>query len=151
MSDDDGFRPPARLRELTQWQISKVATLGARITGSRMHSGGRADFAVLAALEEYGALSQAELGRRLGLDRNDVNGVINRLAAAGGLERATDPTDRRRNVITMTPAGVGQLEELLAQADAVQRELLQGLDHDEQRQLRSLLAKVLASHAPQPA
>jgi len=40
---------------------------------------------------------------------------------------------------------------LLAQADAVQRELLQGLDHDEQRQLRSLLAKVLASHAPQPA
>ncbi|UFS57540.1 MarR family winged helix-turn-helix transcriptional regulator [Subtercola endophyticus] len=151
MPDDDAPLPPTRLRDLAQWQVSKVSTLGARLTATRMPLHGRADFAILAALDEYGALSQAELGRRLGLDRNDVNGVINRLASAHQVVRKTDPTDRRRNIITLTAAGAVYLAELEAHADDVQHELLHALDDDEQRQLRDLLAKLLAGHTPQPA
>ena len=148
---DDALRPPARLRELASWQTNKVSTLGARLTARRMPLGARADFAVLAALEEHGPLSQAEIGRRLGLDRNDVNGVVNRLQGRQQIDRQPDPADRRRNVVTLTATGRRYLAELQEHADAVQDELLAGLDADERRQLQSLLAKLLDSHQPQPA
>jgi DNA-binding MarR family transcriptional regulator len=145
------LQPPARLRGLASWQASKVSTLGARLTAQRMPLGARADFAVLAALEEYGALSQAELGRRLGLDRNDVNGILNRLDSGRLVDRQPDPADRRRNVVTLTAAGKRQLAELQRHADAVQDELLAGLDAKERRQLHVLLTKLLERHQPQPA
>ena len=151
MPDEDAQLPPALLRDLTQWQLSKVSTLGARLTASRMPLHGRADFAVLAALAEYGPLSQAELGRRLGLDRNDVNGVVNRLTTAKDVDRNVDPSDRRRNVVTITIAGSEYLDHLGVAARDVQNELLHALDDEEQAQLRGLLSKVLAGHAPQPA
>jgi DNA-binding MarR family transcriptional regulator len=144
-------QPPARLRSLVSWQTGRVATLGTRLTGRRMPLGARADFAVLAALEEYGALSQAEIGRRLGLDRNDVNGILNRLERDGRVQRRADPADRRRNVVTITDVGVRYLEEIQAHADDVQAELLGALDESERRQLQALLAKVLDGHQPQPS
>ncbi|MFJ5306852.1 MarR family winged helix-turn-helix transcriptional regulator [Streptomyces sp. NPDC088350] len=152
MADTDhASRPPARLRELASWQAGKVSTLGARLTAQRMPLGARADFAVLAALEEYGALSQAEIGRRLGLDRNDVSGIVNRLEGCHRVDRQADPANRRRNAVTLTATGRRHLDELQQHADAVQAELLAGLDAAERRQLHSLLAKVLDSHQPQPA
>lgn len=145
------MQPPARLRALASWQAGKVSTLGARLTASRMPLGARADFAVLAALEEYGPLSQAELGRRLGLDRNDVNGILNRLEGGRHIERHLDPADRRRNIVTVTVDGSRHLEELQEHADAVQDELLAGLAPAEREQLQALLGKLLAGHRPQPA
>jgi MarR family transcriptional regulator, lower aerobic nicotinate degradation pathway regulator len=147
----DAPQPPARLRGLASWQASKVSTLGARLTARRMPLGARADFAVLAALEEYGSLSQAEIGRRLGLDRNDVNGVLNRLEGCHQVDRQADPADRRRNVVTLTAAGRLHLEEIQQHANAVQDELLAGLDATERGQLRALLAKLLDGHKPQSA
>lgn len=147
----NSIQPPARLQTLVSWQVSKVSTLAARLTAQRMPLGARAACAVLAALEEYGSLSQADLGRRLGLDRNDVNAVINRLQAAENISRRADPSDRRRNIIDITTAGQTHLESILRQADEVQRELLAGLLPSEQEQLSALLAKLLNSHAPQPA
>lgn len=145
------LQPPARLRGLASWQANKVATLGARLTAQRMPLSARADFAVLAALEEYGALSQAEIGRRLGLDRNDVSGILTLLESGRRVDRQADPANRRRNLVTLTAAGRQYLEELQQHADTVQAELLAGLDRTEQRQLQSLLAKLLDSHAAQPA
>lgn len=147
---DEPIRPPARLRASASWQANKVANLGARLTAARMPPGGRVDFAVLAALEEYGPLSQADLGRRLGLDRNDVNAVLNRLQSQHHVDRQPDPADGRRNVVTMTPAGEEQLAELQRHADAVQQELLRGLDAGDRRRLQALLAQVLQAHPTQP-
>jgi DNA-binding MarR family transcriptional regulator len=152
MADTEQVWPaPARLRGLASWQANKVSTLGARLFARRMPLGARADFAVLAALEEYGALSQADIGRRLGLDRNDVNGILNRLENHGQAARQPDPGDRRRNVVTLTDTGRRYLGELQEHADVVQDELLAGLDRTERRQLQSLLAKLLDGHPPQPA
>ncbi|PNG89729.1 hypothetical protein SMF913_25194 [Streptomyces malaysiensis] len=111
----------------------------------------RSDFAVLAALEEYGALSQADLGRRLGLDRNDVSGIVTRLQTGGHLDRQADPGDRRRNLVTINQAGRRYLEQIQRNADKAQAELLSSLDEDERRQLHALLVKVLEGHKPEPA
>lgn len=143
--------PPARLRALVSWQTSRVSTLGARLFAQHLPLGARADFAVLATLEESGSLSQADIGRRLGLDRNDVNAVLNRLQELQAVEREPDPADRRRNIVTLTAAGREYLEEVQAKADAVQNHLLEALEPDEQRQLQVLLEKLLQGHGPQPA
>lgn len=151
MSDADDLQPPARLRALTSWQANKVSTIGARTTARHMPLTARSDFAVLAALEEYGALSQADLGRRLGLDRNDVSGIVTRLHTGGHVDRQADPGDRRRNLVTITPAGIRYLDEIQDHADRAQAELLAGLDPDERRHLHALLAKTLSAHRPQPS
>lgn len=145
------IQPPARLQTLTSWQVSKVSTLAARLTAARMPLSARTDSAVLASLEEYGPLSQAELGRRLGLDRNDVNAVLNRLQAAARISRQPDAADRRRNVISITTPGKNYLDEIFRHVDEVQTELLAGLTFAERQQLNALLTKLLESHAPQPA
>ncbi|GAA0484473.1 hypothetical protein Ade02nite_87650 [Paractinoplanes deccanensis] len=143
--------PPALLRTLVSWQTGRVSTLGARLTAARMPLEARSDFAVLAALQEYGELSQAELGRRLGLDRNNVNGIVTRLENNGHVERRVDPADRRRNIVDATDAGLRYLDDLNARALDVQDELLIALDPGERQQLQALLEKVLASHPAQPA
>jgi MarR family transcriptional regulator, lower aerobic nicotinate degradation pathway regulator len=148
---DDGLQPPARLRRLASWQANKASILGARMTARHMPLTARADFAVLAALEEYGELSQADLGRRLGLDRNEVSGIATRLERDGYIDRQADPANRRRNVVTLTDSGRRYLEEIQRHADAAQDELLAGLNPAEREELNALLAKLLASHRPQPA
>jgi MarR family transcriptional regulator, lower aerobic nicotinate degradation pathway regulator len=148
---DDGLQPPARLRRLTSWQANKVSTLGARMTARHMALTARSDFAVLAALEAYGELSQADLGRRLGLDRNDVSGIVTRLESGRHVDRQADPGNRRRNVVTITASGKRYLEEIQRHADAAQDELLVGLRPAERQQLNELLAKLLNSHGAQPA
>ena len=148
---DDGLQPPDRLRRLTSWQANKASILGARMTARHMPLTARSDFAVLAALEQYGPLSQADLGRRLGLDRNDVSGIVARLASGRHVDRQADPANRRRNVVTLTASGKRYLEEIQRHADAAQDELLVGLSTTERQQLSELLAKLLNSHRAQPA
>jgi DNA-binding MarR family transcriptional regulator len=148
---DDEMQPPARLRRLTSWQVHKASTLGARITARHMPLPARAEFAVLAALDEYGPLSQADLGRRLGLDRNEVSGIVTRLQRDHCIDRRVDPDNRRRNVVTLTVHGTQRLEEIQKYADAAQDELLAGLTSAERQQLSALLAKLLDTHGPQSA
>lgn len=150
MAEHDATQPPARLRALLSWQVNKANIVGARLTGAKMPATGRADFAVLAAVEEYGPISQADLGRRLGLDRNRVNGIATRLDDSGCIIRATDLSDRRRNTVTITPRGHRYLEELQAATDAAQEELATNLSAAESAQLRKLLAKLLEAHPGLP-
>jgi DNA-binding MarR family transcriptional regulator len=149
MSDE--MAAPARLRSLASWQAGRVATIGARLTAARMPLEARSDFAVLAALTEFGALSQADLGRRLGLDRANVNGIVTRLERDGLLQRSPDAEDRRRLLLTPTPEGSSRLDDLEHRAHQVQDELLAPLDDHEREQLRLLLDKVLDAHPAQPA
>ncbi|MDE3206133.1 MAG: MarR family transcriptional regulator [Acidobacteriota bacterium] len=150
-SGGDGWQPPARLRRLASWQANKVSVIGARITARHMPLRTRSDFAVLAALEEYGALSQADLGRRLGVDRNEISGVVTRLETGRHVDRQPDPADRRRNVVTLTASGRSYLEQIQEHADAAQEELLAALDPAERLRLNRLLTKLLSIHRDHPA
>ena len=62
-------------------------------------------FTVLVALAEIGPASQAELGRRLWIDRKNMVAVIDDLEAAGLVERTPDEQDRRRNAVRLTRGG----------------------------------------------
>src|SRR6478672_2530584 len=59
-------------------------------------------YRLLAALDQYGPGSQADLGRHTGIDRSDVVAALNELAAGGFIRRDPDPADHRRNVVSVT-------------------------------------------------
>jgi DNA-binding MarR family transcriptional regulator len=97
---------------------------------------------ILAALDQYGASSQADLGRRAGIDRSDVVATLDDLAAAGLAARSRDPRDARRNVVMLTEEGKQELERLLGVVDEVQERVLEPLSAAERRSLLRLLRKL---------
>ncbi|HEY1178369.1 MAG TPA: MarR family transcriptional regulator, partial [Phytomonospora sp.] len=107
----------------------------------------RYHYSVLAALAEYGAMSQAALGRHSHLDRSDVAALVAELGERGRIDREPDPADRRRNIVTITPAGERFLAELDALVAEGQDELLAPLDAGERERLSELLGRVVAHHA----
>src|SRR3954447_8328431 len=136
---------PDRLKRLPSWLLSEAARRGhVLVTDGFAEEGLRTPhFTVLVALSELGPSSQAELGRRLSIDRKNMVGVINVLESLGMVERTADEQDRRRNAIRLTPAGVDVLARLNARADAAQDALLAPLSETERRELERLLRKLL--------
>jgi DNA-binding MarR family transcriptional regulator len=136
---------PARLRSKPSWLIAKISAQAHRLIAEVMTAaGGRAyHFVVLAALDEFGPASQMEIGQRCGIDRSDMNAMVNELADQGLVVRSVDPGDRRRNVIMATPAARQRLEELDAILSKVQDDLFGGLSAAERQQLTELLARAL--------
>jgi DNA-binding MarR family transcriptional regulator len=140
---------PARLRDKPTWLISHVATNAHRLMTERLAAVGARGyhFRLLAALAEFGPSSQASLGRRTGMDRSDVVAAVNELARRDLLRRASDPADRRRNVVTITKKGAAYLEQLDSVLAGVQDELLAPLSPAERAQLTGLLGRVLGSRS----
>ena len=130
--------------------MTRAAARAHRLVSEGMASAGARGYhyRLLAALAESGPASQAELGRRSSIDRSDVVASVNELAGAGFVERTADPADRRRNVVTMTPAGTEQLRRLDGVLADIQDELLAPLSAGERDQLTRLLVRLLDHHAP---
>ncbi len=99
-------------------------------------------FRLLAALEQHGPCSQADLGRATGIDRSDVVAALDELDGWGLTRREPDPTDRRRNVVTSTEAGATRLQELDVVLDDVQDAVLEPLSPAERVTLLRLLRKL---------
>ncbi|MET9701208.1 MarR family transcriptional regulator [Streptomyces sp. NPDC006529] len=81
--------------------------------------------AALKQLEQHGPATAAELARAERIRPQSMIATVNALRAAGYVERSADPTDGRRQIITLTEsgratvherreAGYGRLAELLA-------------------------------------
>jgi DNA-binding MarR family transcriptional regulator len=136
---------PERLRTKPSWLLSQAALAGDRLVSDALAAEGvrKYHFRVLLALADDGPLSQAELGRRLGIDRSDMAAVTTELEARGSLTRRRDDADRRRNVVALTPAGGEALERMNAAVDAAQVQLLAPLTERERTELARLLAQLV--------
>lgn len=100
-------------------------------------------FRVLAALDQYGPSSQADIGRYTGIDRSDVVAALNDLVDRSLAVREADEADRRRNVVKITKRGVATLARLDRQLDGVQEAVLAPLTPAERARLVRLLAKLV--------
>ncbi len=60
---------------------------------------------VLAALFEYGELSQTDIGKLLDISGPTVNKQVQNLVAAGLVELAESGSDKRLNIVSLTGAG----------------------------------------------
>lgn len=143
----DEASPPEKLWSLTTWLLGHAAVDSRRLVAQSFgNSTGRTDLAVLAGLAQYGPLSQARLGRRLGINLGDLVAILKRLEADEMVERTLDRKDRRRYVIEITEDGRGMLSELEAAAAAAQDELLEPLSQSERQQLVTLLQRLVEHH-----
>ena len=146
--DSAGEAPPQRLRVLPSRLINQAALTANRIVDHALAQAGvrRYHYSVLAALEEYGPASQAALGRRTGIDRSDMVATVNDLAERQLLERAPDPEDRRRNIVSLSASGRTQLTRLDRLLATAQDELLAPLSAADRQNLIDLLTRLADHH-----
>jgi MarR family transcriptional regulator, lower aerobic nicotinate degradation pathway regulator len=140
-------RTPTRLRDRPTWLISRAYARSTGLLNAGFESRGNGlrgyHYRLLAALDEWGPASQADLGRNTGIDRSDVTAALAELETRGLIERSVDPEHRRRNIVTLTPEGVEQLSDLDAVVDAIQDELMAPLTVAQRRQFVALIRRLL--------
>jgi MarR family transcriptional regulator, lower aerobic nicotinate degradation pathway regulator len=142
------YDPPRRLLRLPSWLIGQLATRAQGLVAESLAEEGarRQHFSVLTSLAEQGAASQAALGRRLWIDPSDLHAILAELERDGFVARVRDEQDRRRNLVTVTPAGRSALRRLDERVEAAQKALLEPLSAGERRELLRLLER-LVDHA----
>jgi DNA-binding MarR family transcriptional regulator len=100
-------------------------------------------FAALAALEEFGPMSQKELGEHIGIDSSEVVGFIDSLEEIGLVLRERHKGDRRRNALVITEAGREACSAKAILAERWTREFFAPLDEAEIESLRDMLLRTL--------
>jgi DNA-binding MarR family transcriptional regulator len=136
--------PLERVADRPTWLLSQANARAQRILGEAFASEGVRGyhFRLLAALDQYGPTSQADLGRNTGIDRSDVVAALDELVAGDLVRRDPDPADGRRNVVTITRRGRATLERVDRVLDGVQAEVLDPLMASERTTFVRLLAKL---------
>ena len=66
---------------------------------------------VLWLVSDHPGIAQADLAQRLQMDRATVMGIVNRLQARDFLVRGESTLDRRRQTLTLRPAGIEVLKQ----------------------------------------
>ncbi|HTR32561.1 MAG TPA: MarR family transcriptional regulator [Gaiellaceae bacterium] len=103
-------------------------------------------YSVLAVLEGGACRTQSSIAEVLRYDPSYLVGVLDELEQSGLVERKRDTADRRRHVVSMTPAGAKELQRLREVRAGVDEDLLSGLNATERKTLLGLLTKALAAH-----
>jgi len=90
---------------------------------------------------EAGPLAQSELAARLGVDAPATSVLVGELVDDGLVLRATDPTDRRRNLLQLTGAGRAVVAGVRELPDAVPS-VLGVLDDEDAATLHRILQRL---------
>jgi DNA-binding MarR family transcriptional regulator len=139
---------PASWARLPSWLLTQAAGHAHRLVGDGFSAVGARGYhyRLLATLEEFGPASQAALGRSSGIHLSDMVAAVNELAEQALVERAPDPVDRRRNIISLTDAGRRHLRRLEERLAETQDELLAPLSPEDRRRLSDLLSRLVEHH-----
>jgi DNA-binding MarR family transcriptional regulator len=93
-------------------------------------------------LSDGGPVSQQALIELVGVDPSVLVAILNDLEGHGLAQRHRDPTDRRRHIVEITPAGADMLITVDAAIAAVEHDLFADLAIDEVAHLRELLGRI---------
>jgi MarR family transcriptional regulator, lower aerobic nicotinate degradation pathway regulator len=151
-STETGEGQSERLLSLPSRLLSQVAMHTDRLVNEALAAvdARKWHYAVLVTLRDLGPRSQAALSRHTGIYRSDMVALITELSDLGLVQRAPDPADQRRSLITWTPDGQRRARQLDKVVDRVQEEILAPLKESEGAELTKLLQRLLA-HLAQDA
>ncbi len=90
-----------------------------------------------------GPLSQREIAAKMHVTEQSIGRVLRGLQASGYITRERHPGDRRRHIVTVTPAGLEALH-ALDHAQSVEALIGTSLSPEETAELRMLLIRMLA-------
>lgn len=157
VANPESETPPAALPRFPEELVGSTAFLLKRLGFAAKEKGARAyeesglgpyHHAILIALDEDTHETQGSIADALGYDRGQLVGLLDELEERGLIERRRDPADRRRQIVSMTPAGKKTLNQLRGIALRLEDELLAPLDPAEQRRLHELLLRLAEQHLP---
>jgi MarR family transcriptional regulator, lower aerobic nicotinate degradation pathway regulator len=102
----------------------------------------------LSYLGDHDGAPQQELVDVLCMDAKNVVLLLNELEESGHLIRRRDHEDRRRHRVHITSSGRKALQRASRALDAIEDDVLQGLDEAERATLWSLLTRALRGAEP---
>src|SRR6516164_2480100 len=105
----------------------------------------RAQAAVLAYLARQEGINQAALAQLLELEPITLARLLDRLQAAGLVERRPDPKDRRAHLLYLTAAAYPLLDRIFALAAEVREDALAGVAEADRGRLLDLLIAMRAN------
>lgn len=68
---------------------------------------------IISVLYQYEHLIPTEIGKMLDIERGSLTALIDQLEEMGLVERCDDPQDRRKLLISLTPAGRGEMGKIM--------------------------------------
>lgn len=102
----------------------------------------RAQWRALKSIRRREGLSQTELAESLEMEPIAVGRVLDRLAAAGFVERRADPNDRRRWCLHLTAKAHAVTDDMEVLAAELRHEALAGVEQSDFEGFERVLAKM---------
>jgi DNA-binding MarR family transcriptional regulator len=122
-------------KKLDQWYVRQLADLD-------VSSG---EWAVVTSLAKAGeALTPSQLAELTNVAPSSMTHRLDKLADRGLVERAADPDNRTRILVSLTQEGWGLFSQAIRDSDVVESDVLQDLGDDERAELARLLEVVIA-------
>lgn len=90
-------------------------------------------------------MTLSDLSKRMMVSNGNLTGLVERLAVSGHLERRVSETDRRAQVISLTPVGRAEFRAMASEHEAWIDEIFGDLTKKEQSDLMRLLSKTKLS------
>ncbi len=100
----------------------------------------RAQYYLLAKLSRHEGIKQVGLAELLEVEPISAARLVDRMEAAGWVERRADPTDRRARRVFLAPKARPVIERMRAIASDIYEEAMVGLDRAERDRLLAALA-----------
>jgi MarR family transcriptional regulator, lower aerobic nicotinate degradation pathway regulator len=105
-------------------------------------------YSVLAMLGEGSRETQGTIAEALDVDPSRLVAVLDGLEERELIVRQRDPQDRRRHVVSITPAGRRQLQRLRSIAKELEGEFFAAFSPEERATFHELLGKLACQHDP---
>ncbi len=138
--------PPAL--DLERYLPFRLSVLANRVTRAVARAYSRSfhlsapEWRTMAVLGRYGAMTANSVVEHTAMDKVRVSRAVARLLAHDRVTRRTDPEDRRRAILDLTPEGRAVYAKIVPLVLSVERELLGELSAEERSALDQILHKL---------
>ncbi len=121
------FRKSLRLFERLTAQQLKEDSCCRGVTLAQCHT--------ILEIEDLGQATTVELSKRLGLDKSTLSRTVDGLVNIGLLERIPHPTDRRFNLLLLTPKGQEVADHINQSNDEFYRRVFEGIESERHNEI----------------
>lgn len=152
MSDDEKLRAEAIAALERQLGIFvRRVRRGVQDTAERLAPGmAPSTYRIFETVAELGPITASDIVAELRIDKALISRSLRELARLGFIERASDPNDARRTLLSATGLGVERLRAVHAERGTRLRRNLADWQLDDIRELSRLLGALTGRTAPRP-